>query len=573
MAFLILCFTFKKLIMKKRIIWSLILVCSMRSIGFTQNTVGIISNQEEKVFEGYNLIFPHNHSKVYLFDNCGRVVHKWEDETGVVPGNAVYLLENGNLIKCKRQFSSGMNDPIWAGGGGETVEIRSWENELLHSFTLNDSLFRLHHDIAPMPNGNILMIAWANKNYEQSIAVGRDTALLAQDKVWSEVVLEWDPVLDSIVWKWDAWDHLVQNYDETKPSFLQPGNRPELININYDEHDGHPDWLHINAIDYNPVLDQIVLSVPYFNEFWIIDHSTTTEEAASHSGGNSGKGGDLLYRWGNPQAYSRGTEEDQQLFFQHDVHWVDPSAMSGDDDYGKIALFNNRLPNGKSSGHTIQTLVDGEYTFKNSVYAPETFGETFIYPKEDERAFSSSVSSFQLLPNGNALLLAGRWGFAYELTPQQDIVWEYIVPMKAGGPISQGDTLAINNNFTFRLKRFGTEYSAFNEKTLTPNGYIELNPNEGFCGLISSNHSIQSQDQILVYPNPASQQLFIETKNRDINQLTIFDLQGRLIKEISLHAKGGHGSANNITINISDLEKGMYLIRGDYNFAKKIVVY
>lgn len=65
----------------------------------------------------------------------------------------------------------------------------------------------------------------------------------------------------------------------------------------------------MNGIDYNPVLDQIALSTHNLNEWYIIDHSTTTAEAATSSGGNSGKGGDLLYRWGNPAAYQATKEK------------------------------------------------------------------------------------------------------------------------------------------------------------------------------------------------------------------------------------------------------------------------
>ncbi|MFT5802699.1 MAG: hypothetical protein ACI956_002520 [Nonlabens sp.] len=36
-------------------------------------------------------------------------------------------------------------------------------------------------------------------------------------------------------------------------------------------------------------MDQIALSVRKMSEVIIIDHSTTTAEAASHNGGNSGK--------------------------------------------------------------------------------------------------------------------------------------------------------------------------------------------------------------------------------------------------------------------------------------------
>ena len=96
---------------------------------------------------------------------------------------------------------------------------------------------------------------------------------------------------------------------------------PELIDLNFrlsqvsgSAYEPSSDWMHSNGIDYNPELDQIVLSARNFSEVWIIDHSTTTAEAAGHGGGKSGKGGDLLYRWGNPRAWRTGTRDDQQLF-------------------------------------------------------------------------------------------------------------------------------------------------------------------------------------------------------------------------------------------------------------------
>ena len=73
------------------------------------------------------------------------------------------------------------------------------------------------------------------------------------------------------------------------------------------------------------------------NEIYIIDHSTSTAEAATSSGGIYNKGGDFLYRWGNPQAYRQGDQNDQKLFGQHYPHWI-PDGLA---DAGKLILFNN----------------------------------------------------------------------------------------------------------------------------------------------------------------------------------------------------------------------------------------
>ncbi len=530
--------------MKHSIFVLLSLILTLQAL-VAQNTVGLISKTNQ-AYEGYNLFFSHNQPNAYLLDNCGQIVHTWEDEPFFRPGNSAYLLENGNLIKCKRAASSTVNDRIWAGGGGEIVEIRTWENELLHSFTLNDSLYRLHHDVAPMPNGNILMIAWELKDSLESVRAGRDTALMAQNEVWSEVILEWNPVLDSIVWKWHVWDHLIQNYDATKEHFGEPNEHPELINLNYDEHNGHPDWLHINSIDYNVALDQIVLSIPYFNEFWVIDHAITTEAAATEKG-------DLLYRFGNPKAYD--SQGDQQLFFQHDVHWINPY-----DKQSQIALFNNRVAEARSTVNILapKLSADDSYLLDEAL----SFEATIVHPRGNLISYSNSLSSAQILPNGNALVLAGRWGYAYEVTPDNELAWEYRIPFKAGKSVAQGDTLTINNNITFRFERYGIDYPAFEGRDLAPKGYLEINPDEVFCDLVSTTEVIEPTGW-LVYPNPANEVVWI--KKEDTQVIKVFDSMGQLMVNIE-------DETTDQQIDLYKWPKGIYFLVASDGSAKRLVV-
>jgi hypothetical protein len=274
---------------------------------------------EPGIAPGYTLFAPLNSKDTYLIDNCGRVINSWQSDS--YPGNTVYLMPNGNLLRTKRLT----NTVITGGGGGGGVELLDWQSKVIWSFALNNDLLRLHHDVTFLPNGNILMIVWELRTEAEALAAGRDPSLIPSAKViWSEQIIEVRPVAPAgseIVWKWSLWDHLVQDFDNNKPGFGVVADHPELVNINYSAQN-IPDWIHANSIDYNEDLDQIVLSSPFFNEFWIIDHSTTTAQAATHTGGISNKGGDLLYRWGNPLTYKNGTTADQKLFGQHHVHWI-----------------------------------------------------------------------------------------------------------------------------------------------------------------------------------------------------------------------------------------------------------
>jgi hypothetical protein len=201
------------------------------------------------------------------------------------------------------------------------------------------------------------------------------------------------------------------------------------------------DWTHFNAVAYNSELDQIMVSVHAFSEFWIIDHSTTTAEAASHKGGRGGKGGDLLYRWGNPRAYRSGSKLEQRLFSQHNAHWITP-GLPGE---GHVLVFNNGSgrPGGDSSSvDEIVLPVDsqGQYSRnRGGPYGPAQAVWSYSAPKKSD-FFSFFISGAQRLPNGNTLICSGANGTVFEVTPDKEVVWKYVNPVMGnpGGPGGPG---------------------------------------------------------------------------------------------------------------------------------------
>lgn len=495
-----------------------------------QNTVGLISYDPLHAFDGYNLLYPHNQPHVYLLDNCGEIVHVWEDEANWRPGNTAYLLPDGRLVKTKRQAAV-TNDAIWAGGGGAVVEIRDWENNLLWSFERNNEQERLHHDIAITQDETILMVVWEVKSSEEAIQAGRNPDLLTEGELWPDYILEVDPATDEVVWEWHVWDHLIQDFDATKDNFGVVADHPELVDINWDTSDGEADWMHGNAIDFHPINDQVILSVPTFNEVWIIDHTTSTEQAASHSGGFSGRGGDLMYRWGNPATYGAGTSEDQQLFYQHDIHWIDDFLNASFPYFGRLAVFNNRVGEDFSTVNVFSPNYDmynWDYPMEDGVWGPSEFDLTITHP-EPSRLFSSGLSSVQFLPNGNALITDGRHGYTFELSPENEIVWEYVTPLMGGQPATQGDVLDINNNLTFRVKRYPTDYDAFTDRDLTPTGWLELEPDMTFCNLILPAREPMDDYHLKIYPNPVADRLTVEWEGNLYVTIQVVDVLGRTI--------------------------------------------
>lgn len=544
--------------MKKTLLTLAIVFVS--SLGAMSQTVGLLSFDETKAQDGYNLYFPHRQGNVFLLDNCGRLVHQWED-TIYNPGNSVFLSEDGLLYAAKGRGGLS-NEYIHAGGGGELLEIRNFDDEILWQWFYNDSTKRLHHDYTVMPNGNILAIAWERFNMEDCIQAGRDSENLPDGELWPDHIIEIEPVYPdgaNIVWEWHAWDHMVQEFDETKDNYGVVADHPELIDINFTP-DGVADWHHMNAIDYNPFLDQIVMSVPTFNEMWIIDHSTTTQQAAGHSGGLSGMGGDLIFRWGNPMAYQAGDTLDQKLFYQHDTHWLDVELGTGDPDFGKIGFFNNRVGDDFSSVGIINAVFDSYesgYELENGQFLPEDYDWEYTTPEPTDM-WSTGLSGMQKLPNENILICVGRFGYNFEITPDEEIVWEYVNPLLGGEPVAQGTELGINDNIMFRMLRFSPDYAGFDGQTFSPMGYIELEPDMDFvCPIVSVDELSNEQlSQIKAFPNPTDGRLNISV-NQDwgrIQKVDIHNAQGQLMfnKETTINDYL-------LDIDVADYAAGVYV--------------
>jgi hypothetical protein len=231
-----------------------------------------------------------------------------------------------------------------------------------------------------------------------------------------------------IVWEWHFWDHLIQDKDPSKDNYGVVKEHPELLDINY-RASTSSDWIHSNGLGYNERLDQIVISSHELDEFYVIDHSTTTEEAKGHTGGNSGKGGDILYRWGNPEAYDRGTSSSYTFDVLHDGHWIPDGLPDG----GKFMMFNNGTQSRASSIDIIDAPMDNEGNYV--INATEALGPAepcWSYKKSG--FFSNHLGSAQRLPNGNTLICEATEGYFFEIDPQNNEVWNYNI---SGGMMSQ----------------------------------------------------------------------------------------------------------------------------------------
>lgn len=436
-----------------------------------------VTLQSSEAAKGYVLIAPLKSTEVWLVNMQGQAVHSWKSD--LPPGQSAELLPNGHLLRTAR---SGDNSVFGGGGEGGRLQRFDWEGNLLWNYSISDEEQLQHHDFEPMPNGNVLYIIWESKSRRDAAVAGRRLDSVTDAGLWPDALIEVrpdGPTGAEVVWEWHAWDHLIQNTNPDYANYGDPAEHPERIDVNVnakslavpeteaerrereqteaklraigyagddeDEDEEAPadaragrrsaDWMHTNAVDYDAELDLIAISLRGFSEILVIDHSTSTAQAAGSTGGKHGHGGDILWRWGQPSNYGRGGAAQRTLFGQHDVRWTrfeGAAALSvynngegrAEGDYSSVDLI--RLPLDKA-GHFVSA--------EDAAFGPE--GASWSYGSGgEERFYSSHISGAQPMDGGHFLVCVGQSGRVFEVDQEGHVLWNFESTFK--GDIENG---------------------------------------------------------------------------------------------------------------------------------------
>lgn len=485
-----------------------------------------------------------NSNKAYLLNNSGATYHTWTFSSANPTGYSSYMLPGGDILRTVKYTPNSFS------GGGQTGKLQKvdFNGNVIWDFVYSTTSYAMHHDICPMPNGNVLLISYELKTAAEATQAGCSQNIT----IWSEKIVEvkqTGPTTGEIVWEWHLWDHLVQNHDPSKDNYVASiSDHPERLNINYKT---TKDWIHMNGVDYNPVLDQITFSSHNLNEIYVIDHSTTINEAAGSTGGISGKGGDFLYRWGNPQAY--GMSGTAILNVVHDAHWIPERSINS----GRLVAFNNRgVSSNKSSVDQIVPPLNG-FGYERTAGAP--FQPLSYTERHACNGGSNSMGGSQQLPNGNMLVCIATSGLVYETNAAGTTIWSKTmsgtVPKayKYNDCYLQGTALPVpeitqNNNMLTSTSADIYQWYFMGQKILGAASQTYTPTQTGYYSVMTSNSSdcihnysrlfyfdystslpvVDLTNDVKVMPNPSDGRFFIKTSYA-ISEIRVTDLAGREI--------------------------------------------
>jgi hypothetical protein len=359
------------------------------------------------------VVFTALDGRTHLVDMDGNEVHQWSHPGA--PGQVIDpKLVGGQRGHVLLQLSDA-SDPRGGIFSNKTVGELDWDGKTIWEWGAQapGGAARQNHDWARLANGNTLLL----------VALPRAVKGLGPKEIGDQALYEVAPD-GQIVWKWIAGDHLNDfGFSPEGLRYLRerieriPVEAWGYLEINDMQVLGPNRWYDGGDKRFDP--ENIMIDSRAGNVIVIIEKKT----------------GKVVWRIG---PYSDGSEyspDDRtsetrlprpvdQLSGQHNAHLI-PKGLPG---AGNLLVFDDQggagFPPTALGKYAASRILEIDPVTKNIVW--QYTGAASGRPVWS--FFSSFLSSAQRLPNGNTLIDEGMDGRIFQVTPQGDIVWEYVTP-------------------------------------------------------------------------------------------------------------------------------------------------
>lgn len=350
--------------------------------------LGVTAHDPKLAEPGFVLFSPQtDHNLTVLIDMTGAVVHEWHHDAPA--GMYGYLLPNGNLFYNAKVIQPADLEAFETWPLFKGGEMREVAPDGAIVWRHADQWH--HHDGRRTAGGGAL---WASlerlpDEFRDRVRGGhrRPDADELGDAMYGDVFLECDADGNEI-WRWHAQEHLDLDLD------VMAESEPRW------------EWTHGNSIA--PLGDdRVAFSMRSTCTVGIIDKAS----------------GEVIWRW-----------KDDELGSQHDVRPLDN---------GNILIFDNGT----------QKRYWGTIPYSRVVEVNPTSNEIeWLYMDRPQFSFRGThISGAVRLAGGNTLICEGSRGRFFQVTPEGQVVWEYVSPYF--GLNGRGDTV----NMVFRAFHYTAE--------------------------------------------------------------------------------------------------------------------
>lgn len=389
---------------------------------------GVTIFKKDRAYCGYT-IFP-SAAGALLIDMNGNEINRWAGLAGfpnkILPGG--YVLGSSGARTSPRAYQDQLDllqvdwdgKVVWKFDRTELVsdpgEKPSWQARQHHDYQREGSpAGYFAPGQAPLNDrGSTLILV-----HESLVNTKVSDHELIDDKV---IEVTWD---GKIVWEWRASDHFDEyGFDDAAKKAIR--ENPSL------KGEAGGDWFHTNSLSslgpnkwydggderFHP--DNLILDGRNTNILFIISKKT----------------GKIVWKLGPNFDENERTKKIGWIIGQHHFHMI-PKGLPGE---GDLLVYDNGgeggygAPNPRSPGG--ENVAKRDYSRVLQIdpitleikwqYTPEEAGSLLF--TDGSKFYSSYISAAQRLPNGNTLITEGSDGRLIEVTPEHEIVWEYINP-------------------------------------------------------------------------------------------------------------------------------------------------